>query len=216
GKIYLNASYCGLSVNTTPQGCQSAPKETYVGSFSAHAAPLISTSSSITLVAKNSTQSAIESVKDPLYASVKLLGYPLSGATVNFTAFFYSNGTSAIPPYTINPAITTTNTTGTALSYIYGDKPSKVIVYAYYANYTSSALINFTPPVIITFSLSNNMGSLLSSSTATVAKLDGTSYDYSQLTTTQFTCSVNSKHYLNFSQYIYPFSDERFVFSNAT
>ncbi|MGC8648148.1 MAG: hypothetical protein ACP5SJ_01460, partial [Candidatus Micrarchaeia archaeon] len=216
GKIYLNASYCGLAVNTTPQGCESAPKETYVGSFSAHTAPLISTSSSLTLSVKNSTQSAIENVKDPLYATVKLLGYPLTGATVNFTAFFQSNGTSAIPPYSINPAITTTNTTGTALSYIYGNRPAKVIVYVYYANYTSNTVINFTPPIAITFSLSNNMGSLLSSSTAIVVVLDGNSYDYSQLVSALKTVSLNSKPVLNFSQYIYPNSNERLVFKNAT
>jgi len=47
------------------------------------------------------------------------------------------------------------------------------------------------------------MGSLLSSSSATVVMIDGTGYDYSQLGTLKFACSINSKHYLNFSQYIY-------------
>jgi hypothetical protein len=215
GKIYLNASYCGLVSNYTPQGCASAPRQTYIGSFTSHTAPLVSTKSSITLRAGNSTQSAISSVKDPLYATVKLLGYPTTGATVNFTATFV-NGTNAVPPYSISPPITTTNTTGVALSYIYGSKVAKVNVTAGYAGYTNTTTINFTPPIILTFSLSNNMGSLLSSSSATVATIDGIGYDYSQLGTLKFACSINSKHYLNFSQYIYPVSNERLVFNNAT
>jgi len=216
GKIYLNASYCGLVSNYTPQGCASAPRQTYIGSFTSHTAPLVSTTSSITLRAGNSTQSAISSVKDPLYATVKLLGYPTTGATVNFTATFVANSTNAVPPYSISPPITTTNTTGVALSYIYGSKVAKINVTAGYAGYTNTTTINFTPPIILTFSLSSNMGSLLSSSSATVAKIDGTGYDYSQLSTLKFACSINSKHYINFSQYIYPVSNERLVFNNAT
>jgi len=144
GKIYLNASYCGLVSNYTPQGCASAPRQTYIGSFTSHTVPLVSTNSSITLRAGNSTQSAISSVKDPLYATVKLLGYPTTGATVNFTATFVANGTNAVPPYSISPPITTTNTTGVALSYIYGSEVAKVYVTAGYAGYSNTITINFT------------------------------------------------------------------------
>ena len=213
GSVYLSASYCGFSSNMTQQGCQNAPIRVYSGSFTTHTSPLVSTTTSITLHPKNSTQSAISGIKDPLYATVKLLGYPLSGATVNFTAVFVSNGTNAVPPFSINPPITTTNTTGTALSYTYGPTIANVLVSAHYAGYNSSVYINFVPPIIITFSLSPNIGSTLSSSPSTIATIDGIGYDYSQLSTATFDWNVNSVHYINFTTQVYKNSTARLVFN---
>lgn len=135
GNLYLMANACGLSVNySIRRNCSTAPQQTYIGSFNAHAAPLISTQSTISLSVANATQTAGLG-KDQLYATVKILGYPLAGATVNFTA----NNLM----YTISPNVTTTNTIGTALSYIWGSQPNNVLVTASYAGLSSNAVIQF-------------------------------------------------------------------------
>ncbi|MGC8647724.1 MAG: Ig-like domain-containing protein, partial [Candidatus Micrarchaeia archaeon] len=137
GSLYLNATYCGLAPNYTINHiCSNAPRQVYTGSFNAHAQPLISTTSSISLIPKNTTNPA-NNAKDPLYATVKLLGYPLKSATVNFT----ENNTS----YSLSPNLTTTNTQGIALSYIWGTKVGKVRVNATFSGLSPAS-------VTITFS----------------------------------------------------------------
>ena len=85
GNIYLNATYCGLVSNPfNITSCKSAPIQTYSGSFNAHAAPLISTTTSVSLSA-NQSRFPADGSYDAVFATVKMLGYPLKGATVNFT-----------------------------------------------------------------------------------------------------------------------------------
>jgi len=143
GQLYLNATYCGLQVNYSQANlCSSAPRETYAGSFSSHVEPLIGTNTLITLSVQNSTQIA-NGTLDPLIATVKLLGYPLPGGTVNFS-------TNSVG-YPINPNATITNDTGKALSYISGTKSGNVVVSAWYDGYVSNTVIQFLPVVTPAF-----------------------------------------------------------------
>ncbi|MGC9011320.1 MAG: Ig-like domain-containing protein, partial [Candidatus Micrarchaeia archaeon] len=115
GKLYLSAIPCP-SGNAT--ACSSSQRQTYVGSFNSHSSPLlVSTPVSITISAKNYTNSV--GIPDLLIATVKLLGYPIEGATVNFTA----NKTAKISP---NPL--TTDSFGIASSYLTGMQAGKMKV----------------------------------------------------------------------------------------
>ncbi|MGC9190989.1 MAG: Ig-like domain-containing protein, partial [Candidatus Micrarchaeia archaeon] len=205
GQFYLGAQYCGLAPNyTSTHICANAPNEIYEGNFNAHAAPLISTTSKIQLTTPNQTNPA-NNAKAPLYATVLLLGYPLKGAAVNFT-----ENNSA---YTLQPNLTTTNTQGVALSYISGTEIGSVNVTAHYAGYYSSIVINFAPPLKISF---NIKGYLYCLSTSSITKIDGVSYSCSQLSSTTFNWGLGSVHTYNFTPtaIISPYARE--VFKNLT
>jgi len=135
GKLYLSAILCP-SGNATI--CKTSVPETFAGSFNAHVAPLFaSTTTSISLTAANSSQAA-NGAKDQLNATVKMLGYPLAGATVNFTA--------NVPYANITPTITTTDSQGSAISYISSMQSGNVLVTASFAGTTATNTISFTPP----------------------------------------------------------------------
>ncbi|MEM0202168.1 MAG: hypothetical protein QXR73_03240, partial [Candidatus Micrarchaeaceae archaeon] len=75
GNLYLNATYCGLAPNPfNVTSCATAPVQTYSGNFNAHAAPLISTTTSVSLVA-NQSRFPADGSYDAIYATVKMLGY---------------------------------------------------------------------------------------------------------------------------------------------
>ncbi|MDE1832955.1 MAG: hypothetical protein KGH58_00880, partial [Candidatus Micrarchaeota archaeon] len=188
GRLYLNATYCGLNVSYSRANlCSGAPRETYTGKFTSHVEPLIGTNTTITLTARNSTQLA-NNAKDPLIATVKLLGYPVHGATVNFTA--------NVPGYAISPNYTTTNTTGQALSYISGTKTGNVLVTAAYAGISANTTIQFVPA----FSIRFNVNWPYCSSAGQIITIDGVPYTCSQLSSstlawgsgTTHSCSINN------------------------
>jgi len=182
GKLYLNATYCGLQANYSQANmCSGAPRETYAGSFNSHVEPLIGTNTVITLAVTNATQAA-NGALDPLIATVKLLGYPLSGATVNFTA--------NVPGYTISPNFTTTNTTGKALSYISGSTAGNVMVTASYAGLVSNVIVQFIPSVNVKF----NVNFPYCSSAGQIITIDGIGYTCSQLTSSTFSWGSNTVH----------------------
>ncbi|MDE1833212.1 MAG: hypothetical protein KGH58_02215 [Candidatus Micrarchaeota archaeon] len=185
GKLYLEATYCGINTNYSRSNlCSGAPKETYSGSFTSHVEPLINTNTTITLTAQNSTQLA-NNAKDPLIATVKLLGYPLSGATVNFTA--------NVPGYSISPNYTTTNSTGKALSYIWGTTAGNVLVTATYAGVSANTTIHFAPAFNVKF----NINFPYCSSAGQIITIDGVSYTCSQLSSSTFSWSSGSVHSCN-------------------
>ena len=135
GDLYLNATYCGLLGNYIYTGnCIGAPRETYHGTFTGHTEAQISTTSTLTLNALNATQYA-NNAKDPITATVKLNGYPVEGATVNFTVNSIA--------YTISPALINTNSFGMALSYVWGTTIGSVLVTAKYASLSNSITIQF-------------------------------------------------------------------------
>ncbi len=142
GKLYLSAIPCP-SGNATV--CKTSTPQTFLGGFNAHVSPLFSsTTATVVLNATNLTQAA-NGGKDTLIATVKMLGYPLEGATVNFT----ENVTFA----TITPTITTTGSNGKAYSEISSLQQGKVLVTAAFASYSNSIIINFTPPVYVSFEI---------------------------------------------------------------
>ena len=135
GDMYLNATYCGLLGNYIyTSNCVGGPKETYHGTFTGHTETQISTTPSITITVANSTQRASNG-KDPLYATVRLNGYQISGATVNFTV----NNQA----YTITPSLTDTNSSGVALSYIWGTSVGSAVITATYAGLSNSVTVQF-------------------------------------------------------------------------
>ncbi|MDE1828678.1 MAG: hypothetical protein KGH65_05965, partial [Candidatus Micrarchaeota archaeon] len=91
--------------------CASNPRQFFPGSFNTHSSPLLSPITlSVSLSAQNLTQLALSSIKDKLTANVRLLGTPISGATVNFT----TTGSAVV-----SPSVSTTDGSGNAASYIY-------------------------------------------------------------------------------------------------
>lgn len=145
--------------------CQSNQRQNFPGTFTAHTSALLSpTTMTITLTAQNSSQVALSTSFDKLTANVRLLGYPLASATVNFTS---SDPTNAI----ISPLITTTDGSGNAYTYISSGQSETVTVTAGFANSVANTVITFTPPVCYTLSASG-----ISGATSNVLTLDGTGY----------------------------------------
>ena len=217
GNIYLNVSYCGLASSvSSPSSCATVPKETYKGLYSAHAEPLIAPSYTVSLSVQNLTNLA-NNAKDKLTATIDLLGYAQSGATINFTAKFTNNGTNAVPPYSLQSKYATSGTNGQAIDYIWGTKASNVTVTASYAGVNASKTINFIPVVPIFFNASN-IPSSLQSSPSSIAAIDGVAYSYLQLTKrpTSFAWGCNTTHTYDFEPIIYNSSGTRFVFNSVT
>lgn len=82
GKIYIIANACST---TTIRNCTGAQRQTYIGTFSGHTQAIRTYTPSITLDAESNTLPP-DGQKDNLTAQVYLLGYPIRGATINFTA----------------------------------------------------------------------------------------------------------------------------------
>ncbi|MDE1846059.1 MAG: Ig-like domain-containing protein [Candidatus Micrarchaeota archaeon] len=144
--------------------CQNNARQSYLGSFNTHSSPLLSpTTITITLTPQNTSQVALSSSLDKLTATVRLLGTPLSGATVNFT----SNSISA----PVAPLVITTDGSGNAASYISSSMSGNVFVTASFANTVANAIIAFTPPVCFTISVPGLFGS-----TSNALTVDGVGY----------------------------------------
>lgn len=137
GNLYLNATYCGLSVSSyaSTHNCSTGIEQTYVGDFAGHTTPLVSTRATINLTAQSYTHEANGEI-DPVTAVVSLLGYPLNDAMVNFT----SNNTA----YPILPSSTLTDANGIAISGIESTRSGSVMVTATYAGLSKSITIKFT------------------------------------------------------------------------
>ena len=184
GTIYLNATYCGLSTKSyaSIHNCSTGVQQTYIGSFAGHTQPLVSTKSFITLTATNYTQAA-NGNPDQLTATVKLLGYPLKGATVNFTT---SNSV-----YSISSNPSATNAAGSALSSISGTVPGNTVVSAAYAGISNTIAITFSEPLVVVY-LQQNF--TYCSTAGVTAYIDGVGYTCAQLSGRQFGYSKGTTH----------------------
>ncbi|MCW6161065.1 MAG: hypothetical protein LVQ97_02675, partial [Candidatus Micrarchaeales archaeon] len=209
GSFYLTANYCGLAANTSSKSsCSSAPSQVYKGAFTAHAEPLISPGYNVTLSVENSTNPA-DGAKDLLTARAYMLGYPVSGAEISFFANF-TNGTSAVPPYIINPPNSTTGTSGVAQSVIYGYKAALVNVTADYFGKTATKQIKFAAITTSAFAVcTNNM----MHSGNTIIVIDGKAYTCSQVTNSPPLFSCNSTNPFTFTKYLYVSPGVRAVFN---
>jgi hypothetical protein len=182
GSIYLNATNCGLSSTyATTHNCTNGVQQTYLGNFAGHVQPLVSTKSNLLLKAANNTQAA-NGNGDQLTATVYLLGYPLRGATVSFTA----NNTI----FPISPNFTITSSSGIAPSSVSGVTTGTVKVTAAYAGLSNSTIIVFTTPVYLRF-----LGNFTYCSTGVViAYVDGAGYTCSQISSKKFAYSKGTSH----------------------
>ncbi|MDE1846225.1 MAG: hypothetical protein KGH53_03025 [Candidatus Micrarchaeota archaeon] len=144
--------------------CSGNARQSYAGLYNTHASPLLSpTTVTVALSAQNSSQASLLTSLDKLTAAVKLLGAPLSGATVNFT----SNSISA----QISPLVTTTDGNGNAASYISSAAAGTVLVTASFANISANTLITFTTPACYTILVSG-----MPNAAANALTIDGNAY----------------------------------------
>ncbi|MEM3744472.1 MAG: hypothetical protein QW759_01385 [Candidatus Micrarchaeaceae archaeon] len=200
GKLYLSAVPCPSG---NPAACSTLPKQTYLGSFNSHVEPLLSSISIVvSLAVANSTQAA-NGVPDKLTANVKMLGYPIAGATVTFKA----NQSFA----TIKPMPASTDSNGNAISYISSFTVGNVLVNASFAGVVSaSKIVNFTEPIYVTFQVSPMPGA----STAVVS-IDNSQYLYNQLPVT-FSYTRNSVHAYAFISPVSGAVNTRYVYSSIS
>ena len=168
GNLYLSAANCGLTSNGI---CQGAPTQIYSGTFTAHVQPE-SVPQVFTIIIKAANTTQYTSGKDKLTVIVQFAGFPLGGATVNFTV----NNNA----YGVVPTVATTNSSGVAVSYISGATPGSVTVTAYYGslNVSNVTTIQFiTPPTttllttISTTSSTSTTTSTTTTSTTTTIQL---------------------------------------------
>ncbi len=154
GKIYLNASYCGLGANLTSiTSCSSPITQTFVGTFGAHAQK--AASSSNVVVALSVASSAATNVPVTLSAAVTFLSTNIAGAPVNFTE------SSSTP--LLYPQYATTNPSGIAYSTIKSNAPITVTVTASSFGVSASNTITFTytpPPTSTTTTTTTSTTSL--------------------------------------------------------
>ncbi len=199
GKTILQAIPCPSKIYNQ---CTSGNVQNYAGTFSTHSQPILSsTPISITLAATNTTQ-LIGGGLDPLTATVKMLGYPITGATVVFSAV-------TNPQYaTFSPNVTTSTSNGTAISEFSGlgnaATGTSVEVKATYAGVDSNIVtITLQAPVGVTFALNPAQMSGVGATT-TVLTIDSTPYVYSQFTNGEITVNLapNSQHTYSFSSAI--------------
>ncbi|MDE1845718.1 MAG: hypothetical protein KGH53_00320 [Candidatus Micrarchaeota archaeon] len=144
--------------------CSNNQRQNFAGTFSTHSSQLLSpTTITVSLSAQNYSQVALSTSLDKLTANVRLLGTPVSGATVNFT----SNSINA----PVNPIVTTTDGNGNAFSYISSSSSGNVLVTASFANTVANAVVAFTPPVCYTISIPS-----ISGATSNAILIDGVGY----------------------------------------
>ncbi len=219
--LYLSAVYCGFSATPgTPAGCANGGvRESYSGSFAGSTQPISSASSllSVSLSAANPVQPANGSA-DALTATVKLQGYPVTGASVGFNATYASNGTDALPPFALKSGFSDTNSTGAAVDSIWGSVPGNLTVTASYGNHSASVPIRFIPSVEVRFVPSNSLVANFSTCTTPIVNIDKTNYTLSEVAAKVFNWTVGTTHPFAFTT---PFcassgSTKRGIFKNAT
>ncbi|MEM0149950.1 MAG: hypothetical protein QXW10_03585, partial [Candidatus Micrarchaeaceae archaeon] len=138
GGLYLSANYCGLSGNyQANENCSESQKETYMGSFSAHAQPFNFSKPLTTIDIAVSNSTIIMGKNGSAFAKVMFAGMPVRNAVINF-----STNTTA---YKVLPQYATTNESGIAYVVISGGEPSNVLITASYSNISASTSINFIP-----------------------------------------------------------------------
>ncbi len=181
--VYLKAKYCGPTVNN----CTSPPSETYIGNVQTHATTLVSPDVGLTLTVANTTNPASPNVRDALSAQVIMLGYPLKGATVNFT----ENDSS----YNLTPKIIISDSAGNATSYISGSATGKVNITATYAGMSASLVVTFTQAAQTTTSTTSTSTISPTSSTSTTSTSSTSSTSSTATTTIQPTISLDLNPY---------------------
>jgi len=205
GKMYLSAIPCPSG---NASSCSTNTRQTYIGNFNTHTSQLLSaTTVTISISVLNSTQAA-NNVPDPVTATVKLLGYPISGATVNFTATNITTG-AKLQYISLKPSIATTNSNGNVTSFVSTSTPGFAKITASFAGVSKSVIINFSTPIYVTFTTNQTI-----SINQPILVIDGINYLPSQLPIT-FAWTKNSKHNYNFLD-VQSTNTERDIFSSVS
>lgn len=174
GKFFVTARYCGMVLSPfNASMCGTAPKQAYLGTFTVQASGSISPRVEISLSASpNPGYSGSES---QLVATVMFMGYPMKGATVNF-----SSNSSYAP---INPASVTTDSSGNATAHIEPSSSGTVLVRASYSGASAALAMRFLQRSTISTSSTTSTTSA-SSTTSTGSSTTSTSTTSTSSTTT--------------------------------
>ncbi|MCL5100334.1 MAG: Ig-like domain-containing protein, partial [Candidatus Marsarchaeota archaeon] len=141
GKISLSGNVC---TNLATPGCVSSIPQTYQGNFNTHVVPILSqTGLNVTIISQGPFLADGNLYK--ITAKVKLLGYPLPGATVNFT----TNGKCG----TISQQYMTTDSNGNATTYLSSESQCSGSLNATFGGHTNTTNVTFLKPVYATFSM---------------------------------------------------------------
>ncbi|MDE1850413.1 MAG: pentapeptide repeat-containing protein [Candidatus Micrarchaeota archaeon] len=141
--ISKSASVSGRTVfsyTSCPGGnstyCQDNPRQSFPGSFSTRASGLLLTPTvTLTLTVQNSTEGIGSGPLDKVIATVRLLGLPLAGATVNFAA----NSLGAV----LSSPVSTTDANGNVYFYISSSQLGFTAVSVIFANSIANKTILF-------------------------------------------------------------------------
>lgn len=125
--------------------CAGASRQSYNGTFILHVSSSVpSPQCTLTLSIKNSTVYFSTGVSVPIVSNVKVLGYNIPDARVNYT--FTGSNTIRVAPTYVN-----TSSNGSAVSYVLGKTMGVSTVTAKYANCTASSRISSDAPAYVTF-----------------------------------------------------------------
>ncbi len=217
GAIICNVTLSGNSISvgsqvggqvkltgiTCPSGnanlCAGSQSQTFIGAFNTHVSALTTSNPvSITLSAQNYTQLA-DGTYDQLTARVMLLGYPLTGGSVNFT----SNETFATP----SPAVAVSNSNGDSYSFVQSNNNTgSVKITASFAGHSAFVIIGFARPVYVTFATSGASGAV-----GNILTVDGNLFSQSQLPD-RFAFGQGTHHTYSFTTLIAGASGTRYSF----
>ncbi|MDE1865107.1 MAG: hypothetical protein KGH94_00500 [Candidatus Micrarchaeota archaeon] len=178
GDIYFNAVNCAFS---STSNCQSPSpvSQTYKGSFEGSTQPTSSYKINVTISAESNTLPP-NGQRDDLYAQVKLLGYTINGATVNFSA----NNTVPLlggqicglsAPVKTCSSFTNTNTSGVARTNIWSFNSVVVRVYANFSLYASANTV-----IVFGFASTPLAGSCSGFGSGQIKTIQVTDLNYSQ------------------------------------
>ncbi len=197
GSVYINEDVCTNIASS--ENCQNTAAETYIGNFQSHVIPMLSpTTYSVSL---STTQLSLpaDGIQNKITANVKLLGYPLSGATVEFTE------TPTFPQ--LSPVYVNTDANGNATTEISSKKAGSVTVNAIFAGISDSIILNFVTPAYVKFEINQaNTG-------YPILSIDSVAYSDLPIT---LPLVPGSQHSYSFESTIPDTSSERYVYASAS
>ncbi len=196
GKIYITSDVC---TNLASGGCQNPVSQTQEGDFATHVDPILSSTPSEISFSSSSTTFAADGKYYDVIAKLKLLGYPLSGATVQF---------SESPAFgSLYPKYADTDSNGNVTAEISSKTSGSTVLTASFAGISNSITITFVTPVYVKFEINQaNTG-------YPILSIDSVSYSDLPIT---LPLIPGSQHSYSFESTIPDTSSERYVYSSAS
>ena len=196
GKIYVTSDVC---TNLAAGACQNPVPQTQEGDFTTHVDPILSSTPSEVSFLSSSTTLAADGKYYNVVANVKLLGYPLSGATVQFSespifGFLY-------------PKYADTDSNGNVTAEISSKTSGSTILTASFAGISNSITINFITPAYVKFEINQaNTG-------YPILSIDSVAYSDLPIT---LPLVPGSQHSYSFESTIPDTSSERYAYVSAS